>query len=563
MDLVETRFPIANLNPWPHRGHENWIHFIPPLPCHPLLCIYAPPVTPCYVFQPPLQLENLTMTDKLQEIWTDQVATITQPAADWLWHGFIARANMTLLTSQWKAGKTTLVSMLLSRRANGGDLGGLAVQPGKTVVVTEEPLPLWAERTRSYQFRNQVCLLSQPFSSIPTSDQWLGLVARLALLHDQHGIDLAVIDPLAPFCRCETQASTILETLLPLGLLIRRGMAVLVLHHPAKGEQPVGQAARGSGALLGHVDISMEMRHPGGDELTRRRRFVALSRHAQTPRRLLMELNAQATDYLPVDDTQPDEFPTHWEHLRMVLDDAPKKLNRQEILDVWPADFPKPCATVLWRWLDRAVKLGLVACEGTGRRYNPFLYWLPECEEIWRKDPLYEFNEKERRVFAMPTHKFDQELILRQLCEIREEQLRKAQASAGDLGDEGEGEDAEMQAYSDSLEEETVGDVDEKSGAHAPVEAPPSAGQDPLAGAPIVAAEAAPAPEAAAATVPADPPSPSPAAEPVPPVTAEAAARLPYPFNIMNPAEVPEWVWKQARLAAEKKRGKRGNCYRE
>jgi hypothetical protein len=35
----------------------------------------------------------------------------------------------------------------------------------------------------------------------------------------------------------------------------------------------LGQAARGSGALLDHVDISIEMRHPGGDLLILQRYF--------------------------------------------------------------------------------------------------------------------------------------------------------------------------------------------------------------------------------------------------------------------------------------------------
>ena len=49
-----------------------------------------------------------------------------EPSADWLWHGFLARANLTLLTGMWKSGKTTLLSLLLSRRKTGGSLAGLA-----------------------------------------------------------------------------------------------------------------------------------------------------------------------------------------------------------------------------------------------------------------------------------------------------------------------------------------------------------------------------------------------------------------------------------------------------
>ena len=52
--------------------------------------------------------------------------TIHEPAADWLLHGFVARGNLTLLTSLWKAGKTTLLSLLLSRRKHDGLLAGRA-----------------------------------------------------------------------------------------------------------------------------------------------------------------------------------------------------------------------------------------------------------------------------------------------------------------------------------------------------------------------------------------------------------------------------------------------------
>jgi len=44
------------------------------------------------------------------------------PAAPipWLWHGYLAPGNLTLLTSQWKTGQTTLVAALLARLAAAG-----------------------------------------------------------------------------------------------------------------------------------------------------------------------------------------------------------------------------------------------------------------------------------------------------------------------------------------------------------------------------------------------------------------------------------------------------------
>jgi len=343
-----------------------------------------------------------------QEVWDHQVTAMAPQPLDWLWHGFVAPGNLTLLTSQWKAGKTTLLSLLLSRRKGGGQLAGLAIKPGKSVVVSEEPLSLWADRARCLDFGGQVCFISRPFLTIPKPEDWQTLVDRIVALRHLHGIDLAVLDPLAPFLRCENQAHSVLETLLPLRALTATGLAVLLLHHPGKGARPLGQAARGSGAMLGHVDVSIEMRHPGGDPLTRQRRFLAWSRHPETPRRLLLELNAEGTDYVPVPDQPEDEFQPSWEPMRLVLEDAPQKLTRQDILAEWPPDFAKPHPTKLWRWLDAGVQRGLIACEGTGRKSDPFRYWLPAREAIWKEDPFYEILEAQKKQLNLPFESLQQ-----------------------------------------------------------------------------------------------------------------------------------------------------------
>jgi hypothetical protein len=61
-----------------------------------------------------------------QEIWDQELTASAPTKTDWLWQGFVAPANTTLCTSHVKLGKTTLVSMLLSRRKQGGTLAGLA-----------------------------------------------------------------------------------------------------------------------------------------------------------------------------------------------------------------------------------------------------------------------------------------------------------------------------------------------------------------------------------------------------------------------------------------------------
>src|SRR5438309_2264725 len=86
---------------------------------------------------------------------------------------------------------------------------------------------------------------------------WL---ADVQALRRDVGIDLFVIDPLAAFLPGdENNAAAILAALSPLRRLTDAGLAVELLHHPRKEGSADGRWARGSGALLGFVDVLIEM----------------------------------------------------------------------------------------------------------------------------------------------------------------------------------------------------------------------------------------------------------------------------------------------------------------
>ena len=54
-----------------------------------------------------------------QQAGSGDLVSLPSCNVDWIWHGYLARGATTLLTSQWKAGKTTLVSVLLKQMAAG------------------------------------------------------------------------------------------------------------------------------------------------------------------------------------------------------------------------------------------------------------------------------------------------------------------------------------------------------------------------------------------------------------------------------------------------------------
>jgi hypothetical protein len=70
-------------------------------------------------------LNQATMSDTQlpQFFWDDEVTPSNRSGPDWIWHGLLARRTTTLLTGHGKlTGKTTLLSILLSRRARGGQV---------------------------------------------------------------------------------------------------------------------------------------------------------------------------------------------------------------------------------------------------------------------------------------------------------------------------------------------------------------------------------------------------------------------------------------------------------
>ena len=254
-------------------------------------------------------------------------------ATHWHWDGYVAAGNSTLLTSRWKAGKTTLLSVLIARLHAGGELAGRAVRPGRVVVVSEESPEHWLARSERVSFGSNVSWLCRPFAGRPTRDDWRNLIDALAARRP----DLVVIDPLASFLpgRSENDSATVLEALLPLQKLLAGGSAVLVLHHPRKGASAPGQAARGSGALAGWADVLIEMERPAGTgEEDRRRVLHGFSRHAETPRRWVVELSADGTDYRAAadDDAGPDPLAATEDVMIGLLEDASRKLTRLEML---------------------------------------------------------------------------------------------------------------------------------------------------------------------------------------------------------------------------------------
>src|SRR5262249_41727576 len=153
------------------------------------------------------------------------------------------------------------------------------------------------------------------------------------------GINLLVIDTLSTYLpgRGENNSALMTEALMPLQQLTGLGMALLLMHHPRKGECPLGQAARGSGALPSFADICIEMKPFGRHDFADpRRRLHAGSRYAQTPTQLVIELDEAGTDYRSLGSLAQADFAASWSLVQTILEQAPHKLTRHDLLAAWP-----------------------------------------------------------------------------------------------------------------------------------------------------------------------------------------------------------------------------------
>src|SRR5207244_1542795 len=96
-----------------------------------------------------------------------------------------------------KTGKTTPVSLLLHRRREGGQLLGRMVQPGRTILCSEENDRLWALRQPPLNFGSQL-EYHRPMGLNPSPGRWRRYIDHLLDL-PQDSFDLLVIDTVMSF----------------------------------------------------------------------------------------------------------------------------------------------------------------------------------------------------------------------------------------------------------------------------------------------------------------------------------------------------------------------------
>lgn len=308
----------------------------------------------------------------------------TEP--DWLWNGYIAREAITLFTGFWKAGKTTLFAHLLRDLYRGGGLVEFPID-APTLVISEEPSGLWAERREVLGIPDAVRFLRRDSFARLDRSGWRRLIDTTVREVRKVGAAMVVFDtlPNSWFVTNENDASEVLEALAPMRGISSAGAALLLMHHPRKSDGAEATATRGSGAVPGFVDIILELRRANPDDEKDRRRLLRAYGRYNVPPEVVAELTP-GVGYTILGDkaaVRDRDFDGTLVQLIRVADDWAAEDFREN----WPTE-PKPGVHRLRGHLNQAHKDGKCDRTGRGVRGDPFRYRArPQADSIPEDPP--------------------------------------------------------------------------------------------------------------------------------------------------------------------------------
>lgn len=292
---------------------------------------------------------------------------------EWIWPGYIARGAITLLTGFWKAGKTTLLGYLLRDFGRGTGLVD-TVLTTPTLIVSEEPGGLWAQRRDELGLPDSICFLRRDTFARPNMYGWHCFIRAVADETRECGASLVIFDtlPSAWPVLNENDAGETLEALTPLRDISQSGAGVLLVHHPRKSDGTEGTATRGSGALPGFVDILVELRrHSPEDSSDTRRTLKAMGRFESIPPEQVIELGPDG--YLLLGEAQQVRRKDIMDAIQDYLPVFGPGLTAEEIRGQW--DNPaKPGKTRLMQCLNQGAHEKRWERLGTGVRNDAFRY---------------------------------------------------------------------------------------------------------------------------------------------------------------------------------------------
>jgi len=299
----------------------------------------------------------------------DQLKSAKALDVSWIWMGYLAKGHITLLSGLPKAGKTTLLFQLIrSIEGNQAFLELATKLDGKILIVTEEYSQHYKVRVEKYQLVGKDVLVLPAFEMDCDSRDKVLEQIRHAI--DTEDISLVVLDTLGAFWGVadENSASAVQEALKPFRTIAQKHhVSVLLIHHLRKSDGDHGTAHRGSGALLGAVDIGLELKY-SSDKVRTRRTITSKSRFIETPDELMIEWDGNKYKSLG------DPIQLTKEEVKKRFLEALSENTHEELDEISKRMMPKPSDTTLREIAIEYRENKLVDFIGKGVKGDPYKF---------------------------------------------------------------------------------------------------------------------------------------------------------------------------------------------
>jgi hypothetical protein len=304
-----------------------------------------------------------------------EIAMDVDKQTEWIVPGFVVRGGITELGAKVKAGKTTLIMKLVRAAADGLDFLGKPTLKTPAVYLTEQPAVSFR------QAMERADLLGRDDFHVLFHNDTRGLpwplVASAAIEEcKREGAFLLVVDTLPQFAGLkgdsENNSGDALTAMEPLSRAAAEGIGVVLTRHERKSGGEVGDSGRGSSAFAGAVDIVLSLRKPVGNSKKTQRVLQAISRFAETPAELLIEL--AENDYIALG--EPHDAAVR-EAKDLIIAIAPEAeteaMTLKEIME--SSEIPRSTAQ---RAVEELLREELLSKVGGGKRNSPYRYFKTE-----------------------------------------------------------------------------------------------------------------------------------------------------------------------------------------
>lgn len=309
---------------------------------------------------------------KLRFLTALELAAEADSKVEWVVRGLAARGGITELAGPPKtSGKTTFCLRLARSVIEGHPFLGLETRKGPVVYLTEERRPSFLAALGRAGLAGNRDLHVLTFSR-SHGIAWPQVVAAAIALAEKVGACLLVVDTLHRWAGIsgdsENESGAAVVAMQPLHAAAAAGLAVIADRHERKSGGEVGQAARGSSAYTGEVDIAGSLRRwPGGRPNLRELQMVG--RFDDVPERLLFELDSLSGTYRLADGAEVER-----ERLLGVIPGSEAEAATEPEIS---QRLGRTRATVRDH-LSALLEAGAIHRAGGGKRGDPYRYWRPQ-----------------------------------------------------------------------------------------------------------------------------------------------------------------------------------------